>query len=84
MARLLLLADAVACSAQGNQAKAVAVAPAKPAVSGTERKRRKGLTTDIVGPLADGAAYTAGDIVEKLGLQPKKTRSRRSAVRCSG
>jgi hypothetical protein len=44
----------------------------KPPVSTPGRKRRKGLTTDIVGLLADGKAYTAGDIVEKLGLQPKK------------
>jgi hypothetical protein len=38
------------------------------------RKRRKGLTIDIVGLLADGNAYTAGDIVGKLGLSPKKSR----------
>jgi len=55
-----------------NRAKAVAVAPAKPTASTPGRKRRKGLTTDIVGLLADGSAYTAGEIVEKLGLQPRK------------
>jgi hypothetical protein len=47
---------------------------AKPAAPAPGRKRRKGLTTDIMGLLADGAAYTAGDIVEKLGLQPKKSK----------
>jgi len=51
-----------------NQAKA----QAKPAAPARGRKRRKGLTSDIVGLLADGAAYTAGDIVAKLGLQPRK------------
>jgi hypothetical protein len=54
-----------------NQAKAV-VAPAKPATQAPGRKPRKGLTTDIVGLLADGGSYTAGDIVEKLRLSPKK------------
>ena len=46
-----------------NRAKAAAPAPG--------RKPRKGLTTDVVGLLADGNAYTAGDIVAKLGLSPK-------------
>jgi len=41
---------------------------AKPTASTPGRKRRKGLTTDIVGLLADGSAYTAGDIVKKLGI----------------
>ena len=50
-----------------NQVKTVAVAPARPA-SKPGRKRRKGLTTDILGLLADGSAYTAGEIVAKLGI----------------
>ena len=45
---------------------------AKPVASAPGRKRRKGLTTDVVGLLADGNAYTAGDIVGKLGLSPPK------------
>ena len=53
-----------------NQAKP-AVAPAKSAPA-PGRKPRKGLTTDIMGLLADGNAYTAGDIVGKLGLSPPK------------
>ncbi len=47
-----------------NQAKPVAPTPG--------RKPRKGLTTDILGLLTDGVAYTAGDIVGKLEL-PKTT-----------
>jgi hypothetical protein len=45
---------------------------AKPVASAPGRKRRKGLTTDVMGLLAGGGSYTAGDIVEKLGLQPRK------------
>ncbi len=48
------------------------MAPTKPAVPG--RKPRKGLTTDLMGLLADGNAYTAGDIVGKLRLSPRKTK----------
>jgi hypothetical protein len=48
-----------------------AVAPAKSAAPAPGRKPRKGLTTDIMGLLADGNAYTAGDVVGKLGLSPK-------------
>ncbi len=51
-----------------NQVKPVA----KPAAPAPGRKPRKGLTTDVVGLLAGGGAFTAGDIVEKLGLQPRK------------
>jgi hypothetical protein len=54
-----------------NQAK-VMVAPAKPLTPAPSRKRRKGLTTDVLGLLADGGAYTAGEIVGKLGLRPTK------------
>jgi hypothetical protein len=56
-----------------NKAKP-AVAPAKSAAPAPGRKPRKGLTTNIVGLLADGGAYTAGDIVAKLGLSPRKTK----------
>jgi len=45
---------------------------AKPSAPAPGRKRRKGLTTDVVGLLAGGGAFTASDIVEKLGLQPRK------------
>jgi hypothetical protein len=50
--------------------------PAKPVLAAAApcRKPRKGLTTDVVGLLADGNAYTAGDIVGKLGLSPKKSK----------
>jgi hypothetical protein len=47
---------------------------AKPAAPAPGRKRRKGLPTDIVGLLADGNAYTAGDIVGKLRLSPRKSK----------
>jgi len=46
----------------------------KPAAPAPGRKPRKGLTTDLMGLLADGGAYTAGDIVGKLGLSPKKSK----------
>jgi len=41
------------------------------------RKRRKGLTTDIVGLLAGGGSYTAGEIVAQLKLPktPSQTAS---------
>jgi len=52
----------------GSKNKANAATPA----SGGGGKRRKGLTTDVLGVLADGGSHTAGDIVEKLKLQPKK------------
>jgi predicted transcriptional regulator len=48
------------------------VAPAKAAAPAPGRKRRKGLTTDIVGLLAGGGSYTAGEIVAQLKL-PKTT-----------
>jgi hypothetical protein len=57
-----------------NKAKP-AVAPAKAAAPASGRKRRKGLTTDILGLLSDGAAYTAGEIVVKLGLPAKRSKS---------
>jgi hypothetical protein len=49
---------------------------AKPtaAPSGAGRKRRKGLTIDIVGVLADGNSHTAGDIVGKLKLPATKSK----------
>jgi len=56
-----------------NRAKQ-AVAPAKSAAPAPGRKPRKGLTTDVVGLLAGGGAFTAGDIVEKLGLSPKRSK----------
>jgi hypothetical protein len=54
-----------------NQARSTAPAKSVPTPT-TGRKPRKGLTTDVVGLLAGGGSYTAGDIVEKLGLQPPK------------
>jgi hypothetical protein len=54
-----------------NQAK-VMVAPAKPLTPAPSRKRRKGLTTDVMGLLAGGGSYTAGEIVAQLKL-PKTT-----------
>jgi hypothetical protein len=50
------------------------VAPAKPAAPAPGGKRRKGLTTDIMGLLAGGGSYTAGEIVAQLKLP--KTRSK--------
>jgi hypothetical protein len=48
---------------------------AKPAVAPAPgRKPRKGLTTDIVGLLAGGGAFTAGDIVGKLKLPATKSK----------
>jgi hypothetical protein len=44
----------------------------KPTATNPGRTRRKGLTADIVGLLSDGNAYTAGDVVEKLRLSPRK------------
>ena len=58
---------------------------AKPVAPTSGRKPRKGLTTDIMGLLADGAAYTAGDIArEASGSRRRRRRSRRSVPRCSG
>jgi hypothetical protein len=57
-----------------NQAK-VMVAPAKPLTPAPSRKRRKGLTTDVMGLLAGGGSYTAGEIVAKLGLPAKRSKS---------
>jgi len=54
-----------------NQKPAATPAKAAPAPG---RKPRKGLTTDVVGLLADGGSYTAGDIVGKLGLSPRKSK----------
>ena len=48
---------------------------AKPSAPAPGRKRRKGLTTDVVGLLAGGGSYTAGEIVAKLGLPAKRSKS---------
>jgi len=58
----------------GSRNQTKPVAPAKSAAPAPARKPRKGLTTDVVGLLADGNAYTAGDIVGKLGLSPKRSK----------
>jgi len=58
-----------------NQAKAV-VAPAKPVTQAPSRKRRKGLTTNVVEFLKNsGGAHTAGELVAALKLPVTKSQS---------